>query len=554
MSFIYRVLRYLRFRLFGLTKPLSASECRFIDMNERFWAVYEKNAASDDVAGGVIFVHYELYPTSLLGMLTIACARAYEKGLKVVVIAPSFLNRTVNKVLRSYPRLLLEYEDKPEYLYLRLRSLVTAIIHATDIRSPEQLLAFRHDGIQIGDVLYDAILADGVASISKINYWQIVGALGTYYYQDARTKHILQKYNVVCGEAVHIVGAPGAAFLRNMLTRAKPVYICAAGIKKYRELRMMHECWETPDPRYIKWMLANKEDFIPLAESALLKRLGDGRMQHYSVSKRIYRDRSEFCGKFGLDADKKNVFVMLHAFNDWPHTYGEMIYLDFYQWFSDVLALAKRTNNVNWIFKNHPYAKYYKTDVDVDELFRSVDFPNIRYMSDDVDFNTSSIRSVGDVVITCLGTAGLEYSAFGIPCILAARNWYSGLGFTIEPKSIDEYRHTLENLDQLNRLNDVQIATAKIMAYFSFGVMNANNIPDPLKLHASHDMDQLKQLSSDGLLDLIVSAREAIDAPVARAYLDEINRFLDDEVLYQYVDFGLHALDFRRVAEMATPE
>ena len=544
MNIINRIINYFHFRLLALLKPLSETERQFIEVNKAFWGRYKAQENVRTLSDGVIFVHFELYPTSLLGMLTIASMLAYDKGLRIVVISPSVVSNSVNSILRSFPRVTLEYEDTQKFFYLRIKSFISAMLSAIAIRSPEQLLAFRIKGIQVGDTLYDSILAKGFATVSSIKYWQIVEVLSTYNYSEAKVKHILNKYEVVCGEAVHIVGAAGSAFLRNLLANGKPVYICAAAIKKYQSLNMMHECWETPDPRYINWMLKNKDYFLPLADIALTNRMENTQLEHYSKTKIVYTERSEFYNDFKLNNKKRNVFVMLHAFNDWPHTYGDMIYMDFYQWFSDILDIAKKTDNVNWVFKNHPYARYYKTDVDVHEVFRSINFPHIRYMAEDVNFNTSSIRYVGDVVITCLGTAGLEYSAFGIPCVLAAKNWYSGQGFTIEPKSVADYRGTLENLNSIEKLTNDKIEAAKLMSYFSFGIMNADNIPDPLRLHATHNMQDIKTMSDDDLIKVILNSRGEGSLMLNKEYLREIREFIDSDIFYQYIDFKLHPLNF----------
>ena len=49
------------------------------------------------------------------------------------------------------------------------------------------------------------------------------------------------------------------------------------------------------------------------------------------------------------------------------------------------------------------------------------------------------MRYLADAIITCISTAGLEYSAQGIPCVLGGEGGYSGLGFTIKPNDVGEY-------------------------------------------------------------------------------------------------------------------
>ena len=56
-----------------------------------------------------------------------------------------------------------------------------------------------------------------------------------------------------------------------------------------------------------------------------------------------------------------------------------------------------------------------------------------------------------------LGTAGVEFAALGvIPSILAGVTYYSGFGFTIEPKNRDEYFRTLNSIEKIGRLTKAQ--------------------------------------------------------------------------------------------------
>jgi hypothetical protein len=549
-GFIYKtysifetISRLISVRLCKAFKKATNSEKSFIKANKDFWTEIVLNNTAPQ--GSFVFVHYELYPLALIGNLHIASTLAKANNAEIVLIAPSYFDKASKEVIKSFPNVTIEYEDTPRYLLYRVIGYAQAFLKLRNIRTPESLLSFTCDGVQLGDALYDTILAKGYASINEINKSILFPVLASFFYQRAKTKQILSKYLIVSGFSTHIVGVPGAAFMRYLLQKNIVVYIRETTLKKYTSLSMMHECCATPDRRYIDYMRSRPEIFVARGESALENRLGNkntSEIDHlaYKSGKTIYTSREEFARDFELDPAKKNVFVMLHAFNDYPHTYGTMVHQDFYHWFMNVLELAKRNREVNWIFKNHPYEQYYPTDVNVGAIFSGVADPHICYMPANVNFNTSSLCRIGDVVITCLGTAGLEYSAFGIPCILAARCWYSGLGFTREPTNLNEFENELINIARLPRLTDAQIATAKIVAYFSFEAMNQLKFPDPFRTIATFDLDEAKNFTTDEMFDAILRFRAQSTEAEKQAYMASLCEFIQDPNWTQFVDFTKH--------------
>jgi len=82
---------------------------------------------------------------------------------------------------------------------------------------------------------------------------------------------------------------------------------------------------------------------------------------------------------------------------------------------------------------------------------------HIVFLDRESSFNSRSLLNCADAVITVLGTAGMEFAALGaIPSILAGVTYYSGFGFTIEPKNQDEYFKTLDSIENIGRLTKEQ--------------------------------------------------------------------------------------------------
>ena len=182
-------------------------------------------------------------------------------------------------------------------------------------------------------------------------------------------------------------------------------------------------------------------------------------------------DRGAFCGKevinreeaekkLGLEHGKKNIVIMAHTFTDAIFNYGNTCYKDYYDWIEKTLMIARRNDTVNWILKPHPTRKAYHESADsIESMFERNKENNMYFMSDDI--SAESIKDIADVMITIGGNAGAEFSCFGIPVIILGKPYYRGFGYTIEPKTQEEYEELLLNIETITKLNYEQIETAK---------------------------------------------------------------------------------------------
>jgi hypothetical protein len=145
------------------------------------------------------------------------------------------------------------------------------------------------------------------------------------------------------------------------------------------------------------------------------------------------------------------------------------MFQDYFHWFETTVKLAQQIKSVNWIFKAHPADKYYRTkDLDLDSYFQSVTSPNIVFLNSSSNFNARSLKYIAHAIITCLGTAGMEFATQGIPCVLGGESPYSGFGFTAEPENITEYSEVLKNIADIRPLSKEQVRIAKLVTYFYF--------------------------------------------------------------------------------------
>jgi hypothetical protein len=248
-------------------------------------------------------------------------------------------------------------------------------------------------------------------------------------------------------------------------------------LKKYRNTDEMGNHPTTPEQAYFDLMVAGDNgDAQRLAEEYLERRFGGriGRIdaaEAFDPRKRTFTERESFCAEYSLEPGKPIVFVMLHAFNDCPHwNYPkQMLFLDYYHWFIRTLEIAKTVPQVSWVFKEHPCARFYPTrDIDVKVAVESANAAHFRFLDGEANFNTRSLLYLAHAVVTGFGTAGLECSTHGIPCILAGEGSYSGFGFTFQPNTAEEYDACLRKIEEVKPLSEQQVKAAKMMAYFYF--------------------------------------------------------------------------------------
>ncbi|WNL12623.1 capsular polysaccharide export protein, LipB/KpsS family [Aliarcobacter cryaerophilus] len=223
----------------------------------------------------------------------------------------------------------------------------------------------------------------------------------------------------------------------------------------------------------------NKEEFLFKSKKHLEDRL-NGKFNQYDL-KEAYRNKKIYSDlelRKTLNIQNKNpfIFIMAHVFSDAPLSIGEnMLFDDYYEWIIFTIKEASLNKNINFIVKPHPSSYIYKEDGIVKNLISEFNLSNI-YLAPE-DFNTFSLKDLAKTIITARGTVGIEYTSLGIPVILAGDTFYSDFGFTIEPKTKEEYKKVLLNLNNTITLTSFQIDMA-LMIYGIFS--NLNNLENDI--------------------------------------------------------------------------
>lgn len=478
-----RILRRIRNYL-GSFVP-SEGEQRFVEVNRAFWKRFRPSAGGRENDRYVLIEASE-NPIINLCNASFGAIVCQARHLRPIYLLNGLRDRSTRRVLASYhPDACFIYTTSPRYLLAWLWTLFLAWRAWTRLRTPRDILEFRIDGIKFGDIIYDNTLVRGYATLRKVDS-DVLSVLHHFFRHRHIINDIVRRYRLDSFVVAHTIGMFGGTFSRYLLKSGIEVINRVGSheivLKKYQTVSDIGFYPAKPELPYFRLLMSLPDEIvIPLADHYLNERHNQN-VRHISVelafskTKRLYETSREFCEHYKLDPAKKTVFVMLHAFNDHPHSHFStpMYFQDYFDWFEKTLEIAKTVDSVNWIFKEHPAADMYLTrDVNLDDIFADLRASHIRFLNRHADFNALSIRNVAHAIVTCLGTAGMEYACLGIPCILAGEAPYSGFGFTLEPGSLVRYVDCLRSIGDIPKLNVEQVKAAKIVMFFELPMIHS---------------------------------------------------------------------------------
>ena len=136
---------------------------------------------------------------------------------------------------------------------------------------------------------------------------------------------------------------------------------------------------------------------------------------------------------------KKKILIATHCFFDSPHSYGDNIFPDFYEWLEFLGGISQETD-YDWYIKTHP--DYLSGTMEVIGSFLRR-YPNITLLP--ADSSHHQIISEGiNLALTVYGTIAFEYALLGIPVINASQNNpHIAYSFNLHAESIGHYKKLL---------------------------------------------------------------------------------------------------------------
>ncbi|MDP2030667.1 MAG: hypothetical protein Q8K12_13590 [Thiobacillus sp.] len=158
------------------------------------------------------------------------------------------------------------------------------------------------------------------------------------------------------------------------------------------------------------------------------------------------------------ESPRKKILIATHCFFDSPHSYGNNIFPDFYEWL-DFIGKMTEVTDYDWYIKTHP--DYLPGTMEIVEGFIAK-YPKFTLLPSDASHHQLIAEGI-DVALTVYGTIAFEYAALGVPVINnSLNNPHIAYSFNLHSKDVEDYRRLLLGLDTL----DFKIDKQQVYEYY----------------------------------------------------------------------------------------
>jgi hypothetical protein len=231
------------------------------------------------------------------------------------------------------------------------------------------------------------------------------------------------------------------------------------------------------------WSASNSIPWSTDRAKALMNEFADSYVRgtwfnrRYLHQDKKIKSRQELIRQLKLDPSKKTAVVFSHILWDATFFYGTSLFQDYETWLIETVKAACQNTALNWVIKLHPdlvwklkYEKYSGELRDAIAIRSEIGTlpDHITLVAPDTDINTFSFFEVTDLCVTVRGTIGIEMACHGIPVLTAGTGRYSGLGFTVDSKTREEYFERFAKAHTIPRLSDEQCRSAQRFAHTLF--------------------------------------------------------------------------------------
>jgi hypothetical protein len=332
-------------------------------------------------------------------------------------------------------------------------------------KESNNILKYTYEKISIGKIIYDHCI--------KIFNMGTIKNFGTEHFKffvSAFENNMLAKkvfsskeYKFFIQSEKHWI--PANLLFQNSL-KYKTKIICRLGDEKNISVRLYNNFSKNflnkakINDKTFKFFYNNislKKNILSINKANLSKRFFNNLKIKSNLEKKI------FCRNLNLNY--KNPIVCIYANNltDGIFSNEWSIFKDNFTWLIETVNYIKNINDVSWIIKGHPLEIKNNDILSTEDALgdKIKNFTNIKFLKD-TDRNAKKIHNVIDLGVSAHGSIAVELPAIGIPCVIAGDAFCSKKGFTIEPKSKNEYFRILDKIRLVRRLKKDAILRANI--------------------------------------------------------------------------------------------
>lgn len=299
------------------------------------------------------------------------------------------------------------------------------------------------DGIWVGDLIYDTYLMRMRKPTVDLDAADFQGLLqemieAVVFWGDYLDKHDVRGINV--SHCVYDVAIP----LRMAVRRDIPVYqVTATHLYRLTQANL----FAYNDFFYYRERFAALPRHVREAGIAEAKRRIDRRFAGEVGVDMSYSTKSAYGASRHAQllkpSPRKKVLIATHCFFDSPHSYGNNIFPDFYEWL-DFLGRVTEVTDYDWYIKTHP--DFLPGTKEIIDAFVAK-YPKFTLLPSDASHHQIIAEGI-DLALTTYGTIAFEYAALGLPVINASQcNPHIAYDFNLHAKDADDYRRMLVNAE-----------------------------------------------------------------------------------------------------------
>lgn len=175
--------------------------------------------------------------------------------------------------------------------------------------------------------------------------------------------------------------------------------------------------------------------------------------------------------KLMYNKNKKNIFLFSNLFYDVGLSESGRLFPSVIEWVKSTVGLLKDKKDIHLYIKPHPAELSSGSLRGISDVVNDnfeLRGSNITIIKPEWQINTYKLFPLIDLGIVHTGTLGLEMMLDGIPIVTTGITPFFDLGFSLEPKSIDEYNKYLVKKSNVEKEVVTKFNTIRMFAYFYF--------------------------------------------------------------------------------------
>lgn len=437
--------------------------------NQKIWS-YGRTTQTE----GEILLESNAMSTSIIAFSYLSNLLARKHKAKIVAylngrntVKTKLANRKINKIYRSFNVSDFIYYDLSPFQSEKVASLYQKMI--SRLKTKRDVESLTIGGVWFGDLLYDSHCLNYEVPTISLEDPRFHESLRTALQALVFWRDYLDTHRVRSVIVSHTVYIQSGIITRLAIQRAIPVYHINATHVHYLTKKNL---WAYDEffyyPEYFRELPEEeRKKGLATAKERLDKRLS-GRVgvdMHYSTQSAYGQIKDN---KVLKESPRKKILVATHCFFDNPHPYGVNLFPDFYEWLYFLGEISELTD-YDWYIKTHP--DFLPGNIPILEEFTRR-YPKFMLLPSD----TSHLQLKEEGInfgLTVYGTIGVEYPALGIPVVTASQcNPRIRYKFNIHPKTIEEYRHILMNLQEQKLDVDMNEIYEFYFMHYLYGTKN----------------------------------------------------------------------------------